>query len=116
MWHEKWFGKGQCVLFVEKIHMPDGRTVKKVVANDKPTIRYHVTKPEFWDEHKHPELAYEVDKCDEYESELENLYKDIAGLTDQMSYYNTLGQLNSEMFDRWLEICRERNISIPMME
>ena len=39
-----------------------------------------------------------------------------AAPEDQMSYYNTLGQLNSEMFDRWLEICRERNISIPMME
>ena len=35
MYHERWFGKGQCVLFVEKIHMPDGRTVKKVVAKTK---------------------------------------------------------------------------------
>ena len=106
MWHERWFGKGQCVLFVEKIHMPDGRTVKKVVANDKPTIRYHVTKPEFWEEHKHPELAYEVDKCDEYESELENLYKDIAGLTDQMSYYNETRGPGANRRRRHLHACR----------
>lgn len=39
-----------------------------------------------------------------------------AEAEDQMSYYNTLGSLNRELFDRWLEICRERDISIPMME
>lgn len=84
---ERWFGRGQCVLFVEKVRFPDGRTVKRVVKNDKPTIRYYVTREEHRAAHKSPELAYEAAKCQEYESPLDDLFKHIAELTDQMPYY-----------------------------
>ena len=83
-----WFGKGQAVLIVEKVHLPDGRSVKRVIKQDNPTIVYHLTAPEFQEQHKLPELAYPADKCDEYESSVDEIDRHVAELTGQMSYYN----------------------------
>jgi hypothetical protein len=83
-----WFGKGQCVLIVEKIHKPDGSSFKRVIKQDKPTCKYYVTAPDYRDAHSIAELSYPIEKCDEYESELHQLDKHIAELTDQMDYYN----------------------------
>ena len=83
-----WFGKGQAVLMVEKVHLPDGRKIKRVIKQDNPTVIYHLTAPEFQAEHKLPELAYPLDKCDQYESRLDELDRHAAELTNNMAFYN----------------------------
>jgi hypothetical protein len=88
MYHEKWFGKGQCILLVEKVRAPDGRCVKRVITVKDPTVRYYVTAPEFQAEHKLPELSYPIEQCDQYESPVENLYQHIAELSGQMAFFN----------------------------
>ena len=84
----QWFGKGQAILIVEKVHLPDGRSVKRVIKQDNPTVVYHLTAPEFQEQHKLPELAYPADKCDEYESPVDEVDRHVAELTGQMSFYN----------------------------
>jgi hypothetical protein len=31
MYHSNWFGKGQCILVVEKVRAPDGRCIKRLL-------------------------------------------------------------------------------------
>lgn len=88
MYDTNWFGKGQCILMVEKVTLPDGTRKKRVVKVKDPTIRYQVTKPEFQAEHKLPELSYPYERCDEYESPVEMIDKHVAELTGQMALFN----------------------------
>lgn len=83
-----WFGKGQCVLIVEKVHKEDGTTFKRVIKQENPSIVYHVTKPEHQATHRLAELAYPADKCDQYESPLDQVDRHVAELTGQMAFYN----------------------------
>ena len=85
---QAWFGKGQCVLIVEKVHTADGKMVKRVIKQENPSIVYHVTKPEHQADHKLAELAYPAEKCDEYESPIDQVDRHVAELTGQMAYYN----------------------------
>lgn len=87
---QQWFGKGQAVLIVEKVHLPDGRTVKKLVKQEAPSIVYRVTAPEFQEAHKMNELAYDMAKCDVFESPLEQVDRHCAELTGQMQFYNDM--------------------------
>ena len=88
LYHDKWFGKGQCILVVEKVRAPDGRCIKRVLKVTDPTVKYYVTKPEYQDSHILPELAYPLEQCDQYESPVDKLYSHIAQLSGQMDYFN----------------------------
>jgi hypothetical protein len=107
-YHEQWFKKGQCILIVEKVRLPNGKVVKRLVKKENPTIIYHVTSDQYKEEHEIPELAYPASQCDEYESPVEKLNLHIAQLTDQMAYFNeTKGpganQRRKKLHDhRWL--------------
>ena len=85
---ERWFGKGQCVLIVEKLRTEDGRVVKRVVKRENPTVRYCVTAPAFRAQHTLPEHSYPLERCEEFESPVEQLDRHVAELTEQMDYYN----------------------------
>ena len=84
----KWFGKGQCIIFVEKVQLSDGRVIKRIVKNTDPTVRFHMTSPQFQAEQEYPALAYPADQCDEYEVPVDQLFKSIAQLTNQMPFFN----------------------------
>jgi hypothetical protein len=88
LYHSDWFGKGQCVMLVEKLHFPDGTTKKQVLKVEKPTQQYSLTAPEFQAEHELPELAYPSNRCELYESPIDQLDRHVAELTGQMAYYN----------------------------
>ena len=88
MYDSAWFGKGQAVLMIEKVRKPDGQVFKRVIKQEDPTVVYHVTKPEYQEQHKLPELAYPLEKCDEYQSRVDDLYRHIAELTGNMAYFN----------------------------
>ena len=89
----KWFGKGQCVLMVEKIRAPDGRVIKRVNPQTDPKVVYMLTHPDFQEEHRLPDLSYPIDKCIQYTSSVGDLDRHVAELTGQMSYFNeTRGQ------------------------
>jgi hypothetical protein len=88
LWHEKWFGKGQCILIVEKVRDSLGNVIKRVSKVENPTIKYYITAPAFQEEHTIAETSFPIEKCDSYTSPIDQLDRHIAELTGQMDYYN----------------------------
>ena len=84
---QQWFGRGQCIMFVEKLTISDGRTIKRVTHNTEPTVKFYMTNEEHQASHTHPLLAYPANQCDEYEIPVDKLLQDIATLTDQTAFY-----------------------------
>jgi hypothetical protein len=85
---KQWFGKGQAVLIVEKVRDGTGKCLKRVVVQDNPTVRYHVTAESERDAHTLPELSFPLAKCNELESPVDHLDRHISDETGQQAFFN----------------------------
>ena len=94
-WHPDWFNKGFRVSIVQKtIDEATGAWKKGVVHYDKPTIRYSVTHPDYWDEYKNRQRMYvPVEDTYSVETPIEDLFLSLAEHTSQQKFFEmTKGQ------------------------
>jgi hypothetical protein len=103
-----WFGRGQCVLVVEKARLSDGSTRKNLIKFQDPTVRYRVTAEAFRAKQTIPTLFVPIAETDEFDSPVMDVDRHAAELTGQMDYYNETrgpgqGQRRRKLHDhRWL--------------
>ena len=84
LYDNNWFKTGHIILVVERLFYDDGTTKKKFNATMNPTVRFHGTldKPL-----ERPVLFVDKKDTEEYEADYNNLYYQLADLTNQMNYY-----------------------------